>query len=340
MPLPCPAFALIMREKPFQGSTVTDSPVPHPPPSGPDARARAMDEALDWLVRLQCATEEDTLAFEHWLGAASENAEAYVQAEALWNGTALREAAVQLQQHQRRSLRGRLRAHWKPLATAALLLVGLFTFGNLPVRLQADHLTVVGERQRLELGDGAKVLLNTNSAFASDLRDGRQVARLLQGEAYFQVASGQVPLEVQAGPLRAQVRDTDFAVRYLDGEAQVRVQRGDVDLQGARDQRIRLSAGDSISVGPAGFGQRQRPDLTKDLAWIDGRLVFENCPLSQVLAEVRRYYPGWIINRNSHLDDVAVTGNYRLDQPLQTLRALAQITSAQLHEYPALVILN
>lgn len=320
---------------------MTDSPVTRPSAAGPDARARAMDEALDWLVRLQCATDADTLAFEQWLSAAPENAEAYVEAEALWNGTPLRQAATRMHHGRRKSLRGRLRSHWKPLATAAVLLVGLFTFGNLPVRLQADHLTVVGERQRLQLEDGAKVLLNTNSAFASDLREGRQVARLLQGEAYFQIAAGgQLPLEVQAGPLRAQVRDTDFAVRYLDGEAQVRVQRGDVDLQADSDQRIRLSAGDSISVGPQGFGQRQRADLHKDLAWVDGRLVFENCPLSQVLAEVRRYYPGWIINRNSHLDDMAVTGNYRLDQPLETLRALAHITSAQLHEYPAVVILN
>nr|WP_286184354.1 FecR domain-containing protein [Pantoea sp. Cy-639] len=296
---------------------------------------------MDWLIRLQCADEDDTRAFEHWLGAEPENAEAYVEAEALWNGAALRQAAGSLQQRRRHSFGGRLRSHWKPLATAAVLLVGLFTFGNLPLRLQADHLTVVGERQRLQLDGGAKVLLNTNSAFASDIRDGRQVARLLQGEAYFQVVAGsQPPLEVQAGPLRASVRDTDFAVRYLDGEAQVRVQRGDIDLQGGRDQRIRLSAGDSISVGPGGFGQRQRPDLHKDLAWIEGRLVFENCPLNQVLAEVRRYYPGWIISRNAHLDQVAVTGNYRLDQPLETLRALAHITSAQLHEYPALVILN
>ncbi|MCO7516613.1 FecR domain-containing protein [Pseudomonas guariconensis] len=320
---------------------MTDSPVPRPSPAGPDARARAMDEALDWLVRLQCASEDDTRAFEAWLSAAPENAEAYVEAEALWNGAPLRQAASHLHHNRRRSLGGRLRAHWKPLATAAVLLVGLFTFGNLPVRLQADHLTVVGERQRLQLDDGAQVLLNTNSAFASDLREGRQVARLLQGEAYFQVPGGiQAPLEVQAGPLRAQVHDTDFAVRYLDGQAQVRVQRGDVDLQAASDQRIRLSAGDSISVGPQGFSQRQRPDMSKELAWIDGRLVFENCPLSQVLDELRRYYPGWIISRNTQLEQVAVTGNYRLDQPLETLRALAQITSAQLHEYPALVIIN
>lgn len=320
---------------------MTDSPAPRPTPDRLDARACAMDEALDWLVRLQCASEEDTRAFEAWLSAAAENAEAYVEAEALWNGAPLRLAATQLHQHHRTSIGWRLRTYWKPLATAAVLLVGLFTFGDLPVRLQADHLTVVGERQRLQLDDGAHVLLNTNSAFANDLRDGRQVAQLLQGEAYFQVPGNlPTPLELEAGPLRASARDTDFAVRYLDGEAQVRVQRGDIDLLGARDQRIRLSAGDSISVGPHGFGERQRADMHKDLAWVEGRLVFENCPLNQVLAEVRRYYPGWIISRNPQLEQVAVTGNYRLDQPLETLRALAHITSAQLHEYPALVILN
>jgi len=322
---------------------VTDSPEHRPSPTRPNARRRATDEALAWLVRLETAEPADHLAFETWLQAAPENAEAFVQAEALWNGAALKQAAAQLQGYPSRPRAGRLRRQWKPLATAAALLVGLFTFGNVPVRLQADHLTVAGERHRVNLQDDARVLLNTQSAFASERNDGRQVARLLQGEAYFQVPKGApVPLEVQAGPLRAQARDTDFAVRLLDGQAWVKVQRGDVDVdvQGGRVQRIRLQAGQSIRVGPDGLGARRQLDMRKDLAWVDGRLVFENCPLSQVLAELRRYYPGWIINRNERLENIAVTGNYRLDQPLEALRALAHITSAQLHEYPALVILN
>lgn len=320
---------------------MTDSPEHPPSPATPDARRRATDEALAWLVRLETAEPADHLAFETWLHANPENAEAFVQAEALWNGAALKQAAAQLQGHPPRPRAGRLRRHWKPLTTAAALLVGLLMFGNVPVRLQADHLTVVGERHRVKLQDDARVLLNTQSAFASERGDGQQVARLLQGEAYFQVPKGApAPLEVQAGPLRAQARDTDFAVRLLDGQAWVKVQRGDVDVQGGRDQRIRLQAGESIRVGPDGFGARRQLDMRKDLAWVDGRLVFENCPLSQVLAELRRYYPGWIINRNERLEKIAVTGNYRLDQPLEALRALAHITSAQLHEYPALVILN
>ncbi|EPM72046.1 regulatory protein, partial [Pseudomonas syringae pv. actinidiae ICMP 18804] len=50
--------------------------------------------------------------------------------------------------------------------------------------------------------------------------------------------------------------------------------------------------------------------------------------------------PGWIISTNAQLDRVAVTGNYRLDNPLDVVRSLAQITSASLHEMPALLILN
>jgi len=59
-----------------------------------------------------------------------------------------------------------------------------------------------------------------------------------------------------------------------------------------------------------------------------------------VLDEVRRYYPGWIVNTNEQLANVAVTGNYRLDQPLDIVRSLAHITSSRISEYPSLVILN
>lgn len=320
---------------------MTDSAPHRPSPPDPAACDSAMDQALDWLIRLQCASAEDTRAFEAWLEADPAHAQAYVDAEALWNGASVRQAASTLAARRRPSLLARLRPHWKPMAAAAVLLVGVFTVGNLPMRLQADHLTVVGERQRLELDDGSKVLLNTNSAFSSDIDARQRVARLYQGEAFFEVPGGhKQALELHAGPLRASVRDSDFAVRYLDGEAQVRVQRGDIDLQANSDQRIRLSTGESIRVGPNGFSQRERLNPQTELAWVHGRLVFENCPLNQVLAELRRYYPGWIISTNDRLEQIAVTGNYRLDQPLEALRSLAHITSGHLQEYPALVILN
>ncbi|WP_350023122.1 MULTISPECIES: FecR family protein [Pseudomonas] len=313
-----------------------------PTPAGPHSSTLAMDQALDWLIELEHPNEEQVRQFHQWLAASPLNAQAFEKAQAIWNGPQVAQCALALAAPPKVSRLARLRPHWKPLATAAVLLLGLFSFSNLPLRLQADHLTQVGERQRLQLEDGSKVLLNTNSAFSSDINDHQRVARLYQGEAFFEIPGNRgLPLELDAGPVRASVRDTTFAVRYLDGVAQVQVQRGDIDLRATHaDQRLRLRAGESVRVGPQGFDQPARLDADKELAWVQGRLVFENCPLSQVLAELRRYYPGWIVNNNEHLAKVAVTGNYRLDQPLDVVRSLAHITSARLSEFPALVILN
>ena len=321
---------------------MTDTHRPPSPDTAQDA-ARAMDQALDWLIVLGSADEEQTRQFHAWLAADPLNAEAFARAQAIWDGPQVVQCAQSLAAKPAKvTLIKRLRPHWKPLATAAVLILGLFSFSNLPMRLQADHLTVVGERQRLQLEDGSKVLLNTNSAFSSTINDRQRVARLYQGEAFFEVAANRgQPLEIDAGPVQASVRDTDFAVRYLDGVAQVNVQRGDVDLRATHnDARVRLSAGESIRIGPNGFDRPGKLDAATDLAWVQGRLIFENCPLDKVLAELRRYYPGWIINTNEQLADINVTGNYRLDQPLDVVRSLAHITSARLQEFPALVILN
>ncbi|WP_201193430.1 FecR domain-containing protein [Pseudomonas fluorescens] len=314
-----------------------------PAPTAAQDPASAMDQALDWLIVMDSPSAQQSQQFNEWLEASALHAEAYAKARAIWEGPQVAECAQHLAARPAKvTVLARLRPHWKPLATAAVLILGLFSFSNLPMRLQADHLTVVGERQRVQLEDGSKVLLNTNSAFSSTINDRQRVARLYQGEAFFEVPAhlGQ-PLEIDAGPVKASVHDTAFAVRYLDGVAQVQVQRGDVDLRATRDDaRIRLSAGESIRIGPNGFDRPAKLDAATELAWVQGRLVFENCPLNQVLAELRRYYPGWIINTNEQLADVTVTGNYRLDQPLDVVRSLAHITSARLQEFPKLVILN
>jgi transmembrane sensor len=321
---------------------VTDTHRSPSPDTAQDA-ASAMDQALDWLIVLDSADDEQTRQFHAWLAADPLNAEAFAKAQAIWDGPQVVQCAQSLAAKPAKvTLLKHLRPHWKPLATAAVLVLGLFSFSNLPMRIQADHLTVVGERQRLQLEDGSKVLLNTNSAFSSTINERQRVARLYQGEAFFEIAANRgQPLEIDAGPVQASVRDTAFAVRYLDGVAQVNVQRGDVDLRATHnDARVRLSAGESIRIGPNGFDRPAKLDTATDLAWVQGRLIFENCPLDKVLAELRRYYPGWIINTNEQLADVNVTGNYRLDQPLDVVRSLAHITSARLQEFPALVILN
>jgi len=313
-----------------------------PDPAHEVLQDSAMDQALDWLITLECASDEQKIVFEQWLNADPAHARAFAKANAIWNGQPVLDAAQTLQIRRKPSVLRRISRHWKHVAAAAVLVLTVGSYTNVPLRLQADHLTVVGERQRLQLEDGSKVLLNTNSAFSSKVVNTQARARLLQGEAFFEVpANLELPMVVDAGPVRVSVRDTAFAVSYFNGEAQVRVQRGDVDLRvNSVGTQMRLSAGNSVSIGPNGFGRPTTLNPQTDLAWVQGRLVFENCPMSKVLDEVRRYYPGWIVNNNEKLANVAVTGNYRLDQPLDIVRSLAHITSSRLSEYPALVILN
>lgn len=338
-----PADSTTMRGSPPQHHP-EDRPLPHAAP--PDDQQMA--EALDWLILEDDMDAATRARFDAWLAASEGNARAYQRVRDAWQSPLLPVAAARLErkraQEKVRPLR-RPRRFWKPVATAAALVlaIGVVVQGDLLTRLRADHLTAVGERQKVQLADGSNVLLNTDTAFSSKVDDQQRVARLYRGEVFFDVAHDRSrPFEVEAGPVQVTVRGTAFAVRYLGNEAEVSVQRGEVDLRTRLDDaRVSLGAGDSIRVGPQGFGERQHgAEAESQLAWVKGRMVFENCPLSQVLAELRRYYPGWIVNTNERLENVSVTGNWRLDDPLGVARSLAQITSAELHEYPKLLILN
>lgn len=332
----------------MRGSLPRHRPEDRSLPHSPQPDEQAVAEALDWLVLEDDMDAASRARFDAWLAASEDNARAYQRVREAWQSPLLPVAAARLErrlaQEKARPVH-RPRRFWKPLATAAavMLAIGVVVQGDLLTRLRADHLTAVGERQKVQLADGSNVLLNTDTALSSKVDDQQRIARLYRGEAFFDIAHDRSrPFEVEAGPVQVTVRGTAFAVRYVGNEAEVSVQRGEVDLRTRQDDaRVSLGAGDSIRVGPQGFGERQHgAEAQSQLAWVKGRMVFENCPLSQVLAELRRYYPGWIVNTNERLENLSVTGNWRLDDPLGVARSLAQITSAELHEYPKLLILN
>ena len=298
---------------------------------------KALEEAAEWMIVLQSPTPAQCQAFDAWLAENPLNIDAYSKACAAWNHAAVAHVAQALEA-PRSAAKPRRARSWR-YAVAAMLIVGVASVSNLPLRLQADHLTAAGERQQFNLNDGTQVVLNTDTALSSDGQEGTRSAHLYQGEAWFDVPGRTRPLAVQAGPLVAHANGSTFTVRLLNGETRVQVARGEVQLEGAR-QTLNVPAGMGVSLDASGFGRPAPLHPDEDLAWLRGRLVFVDRPFKQVLAELSRYYPGWIVMANGALGERRITGNYNVQDPVAALRALAQITAASLHELPAVMLLN
>jgi len=303
-----------------------------------------VEEATAWFVRMtsDLVTDADRRAFRAWLDRDSAHRAAYAEAEALWgelggipdprlgfdtegypSGERLRQE-VAVRPRQRRRLR-------QATAAAASLLVaaviGLWSVGGTDA-LRADHTTAVGETREITLADGSVVQLNTDTALTVDLSDACRCVGLLRGEAFFTVAPelGR-PFRVSAGGGASQALGTAFVVREAGEAVTVAVAEGRVRV--ARDLAasgeagsVTLTAGETARYGAAGGIETGRTDVAALTAWRQGRLVFADRRLRDVVAELDRYRPGAILFLDSSIADERFTGVFGLDD---TDRALAAI---------------
>lgn len=331
-------------------------------PDDIDDPSLPLEQALDWFIRLQAEEtgEECRQACAAWCAADPCNARAWALAQGLWAsplltdalaattapGTAPAPPAVTRMPAARVPPSGRFPPRramaW---AAAVLLAVGLGWASDLPLRLRADHRTATGAQERVVLADGSRVLMDTGTALATDIAGAGAGAerrtRLLRGAAFFEVTPDPArPFRVAAGPAVVTVVGTAFAVRYLDDRVTVTVRHGTVDVAPPGGPAVRLRAGEEVAVTASGIGESHPTDLAAALGWVDGRLVFEDRPLGEVLGELDRYHPGLIVVPDS-LAARRITGNYRLDDPVRTAASLAELVKAEmLRVSDALLILR
>ena len=184
------------------------------------------------------------------------------------------------------------------VAAAVLLLAG----GALLWRVTQAGQTVAtdtGEVRLHMLADGSEVRLGPASRLVVRRgygTDHRTVA--LQGEAFFRsVHSDAPPLIVETAAARVRDVGTAFVVRAFetDGSVDVIVTDGEVWL-GRKD----AATGDGmlLHAGQRGrlTGRAPLPqplgavDTTVELAWLQGRVVFEQATLRQVVLQLQRWY--------------------------------------------------
>ena len=178
-----------------------------------------------------------------------------------------------------------------------------------------EYRTAKGEQQTVVLSDGSTVRLDTATALTTNISMFIRTVVLHEGEAYFAVSHEQNrPFEVMAG--NGVVRDvgTRFVVRREDEKVTVTVVEGAVDVQRlakgvSTAQWQRLTAGEQVSYeqqrGPSSV---EKISLATSTAWMEGKVIFEERPLSEVVREIGRYQAGEIRILDSQVAALKVSG--------------------------------
>ncbi|KMN10506.1 FecR family protein [Pseudomonas helleri] len=303
--------------------------------------------ALQWLSVLHDQPESgDQATFSRWLQADPAHAEAYAQAQVVWElsevagSTLANEEALVMQRYLSQmnvSRRHRL-ARWSSgLAVAAclLLMVGVFA-GWQPMRwlndLGADYVSAPGQVRTLTLADQSEVTLGADSAIAVNFSGNERHVELRRGVAFFHVTHTGQPFVVDADGGEARVLGTEFEVRLQPGGAQVTVLSGRVGVKADKqapqqiltaDQQVAYAAGTADTV--------HRVDSLAQLGWRTGWLTYYKTPLADVVADLKRYYPGQIVLLNAQLGERRISGSFPSQDPQTVINSLQGVLGFEQH---------
>lgn len=303
--------------------------------------------ALAWLSLLHDRPSAgDQLTFSQWLRADPAHAEAYAQAQVLWE---LSEGPARtLADEEALALQGYLEAMDRPrrspvlrwsgvfaMAACLLLMVSLGT-GWQAQRwiddLGADFVSAPGEIRTVTLADQSQVTLDADSAIAVDFSHGERRVQLRRGAGFFNVSHTGAPFVVEAEQGQALVLGTQFEVRLQPHGAQVTVLSGRVGVTASRDgeQQI-LAAGQQVAYGEGAAEKLHGVDSEAQLAWRQGWLTYYKSTLAEVVEDLRRYYPGRIVLLNDELAARKVSGSFPSKDPQTVLDSLQGVLGFEQH---------
>ena len=266
-------------------------------PSGEATEIEAV--ASSWLERREREDwdDESRVALDRWLAESPSHMVAYLRIHDVWDRANRLTALVK---PVRTSVAPAPVKRSLPLVfrvAASFVLVGgvaaaVNAYVSAP-RYQT-YMTTVGGREKLSLGDGSSIELNTDTVLriAGDSNDRRVL--LDKGEAYFDIRHNPAhPFVVVAGG--HQVRDigTKFVVRPDPGRLEVRLMQGSAELESLSNnkQSHTLKPGD-VAVAQGGkttLFKRTSIDLAGQLGWRRGLLEFHHTSLADAAEEFNRY---------------------------------------------------
>lgn len=283
---------------------------------------QAMVEAAEWFAWLESGecSPADRERWEQWLSADWRHQEAWQLVERINADFALaargpaREALDAAGQSRRTVLKSLL-------GIGVALPAAWWLGGSGLVRTwDSDLQTATGEIRAVDLADGTRLWLDTDTAVRLDFNASQRIIELQAGAVHVQTARDARPLQVVADDTRVRPVGTRFSVSRHEKPMTVAVDEGEVDVSSSADHLVSLKAGEKARID--GAGVRVTAATHGDFDWTRGRLVADNMALGQVTEQLNRYYQGMIVTTPAAAE-LRVVGAYPLDRIDQALDALS-----------------
>lgn len=256
--------------------------------------ARDIDlTAAAWLAR-RSETEwnsEDESEFEAWLAASPAHRVAYLRLDEGW-----RRAGQLANLPETKSPRAVLPAMFKLAAAfAAVAMLGAASAYMLLRPSDRTYSTPIGGHEAISFADGSRIELNTNTVLRARMTTSERIVWLEKGEAYFQVKHDPAhPFVVMAGDRRVTDLGTKFVMRRDESLLRVAVIQGRVWLDASKQpssEAALLSPGDVATATSKTMSVKRESlkELSNQLGWRHGVLVFNHATLAEVASEFNRY---------------------------------------------------
>lgn len=301
-------------------------------------------QASQWFARLKSLpVSKGTLAdFFEWSRDPA-NAEAFAEVESLWDDTnriadrpSILRLTAEAHARTRPSRAGRSLRPLLVMGAGVLLAILVAGWWIFDVERAQDFATVTGEQKALALSDGSHVQLDTQTRLNALMKDGTRQIRLEQGQAMFDVAHDRArPFRVSAGNVEVEATGTKFDVRFVGGVTRVALFEGGVNIHMQGRETVHLSPGEMWSSQSAPAASISQLDLRRASAWTQGRVIFDDTPLSQAISEINRYTPHKVILAAPGRADDPISGSFKTGNPSGFLKAVAALLSLRVEQQPS-----
>lgn len=288
--------------------------------SAPSRAAEIKARAASFLARVHSGewNEADRVEFDAWLAQSRAHKAAYWRLEAAWE-EAERLRVLRAPLSRQGGSRGKLGFASAKIAaaTAFAAVVGAITFLQSQSVTTQTYATGVGGRQILNLSDGSKIELNTDTTLRIDSESGQRQVWLDRGEAFFQIHHDAArPFTVSVGGHKITDLGTKFSVRQEGDRLRVTLVEGRARLDStdiwSRHQSVELSPGDVAVATASSLSLVRKSDraLSEELGWRRGVLVFDRTSLADAVAEINRYNSHKLIIKDPSVAKLTLDGTF------------------------------